>query len=54
MTKVGPESRIHASLLDGWELDWLNTYHARVLHEVAPHVEPAVRVWLQAACERIG
>jgi Xaa-Pro aminopeptidase len=45
---------IDASLLDGWELDWLNTYHARVLREVGPHVEPAVRVWLQAACERIG
>ena len=54
LMRLSSRALIDASLLDGWELDWLNTYHARVLHEVAPHVEPAVRVWLQAACERIG
>ena len=45
---------IEPSLLDRWELDWLNAYHARVLNEVGPHVEPDVSVWLQAACARIG
>ena len=45
---------IDTSLLDAWELDWLNAYHARVLREVGPHVEPDVRAWLTAACERIG
>ena len=45
---------IEASMLDPWELDWLNTYHARVLAEVGPHVEPPVRTWLAAACAKIG
>ena len=42
------------ALLDPWELDWLNAYHARVSREVGPHLEPRVRAWLTAACERIG
>ena len=41
------------ALLDAWELGWLNDYHARVVREVGPHLEPDVREWLQAACERI-
>ena len=45
---------IDPALLDPWELNWLNAYHAQVLHEVGPRVEPAVRAWLSAACERIG
>ena len=45
---------IDTSLLDRWELDWLDAYHARVLCEVGPHVEPHVRTWLAAACESIG
>jgi Xaa-Pro aminopeptidase len=45
---------IDVSLLDGWELDWLNAYHARVVDQVGPHVEPDVRAWLEAACEPIG
>jgi Xaa-Pro aminopeptidase len=45
---------IDASLLDAWELDWLNAYHARVLREVGPQVEPVVREWLKGACETIG
>jgi Xaa-Pro aminopeptidase len=45
---------IDVSLLDPWELDWLNAYHARVLREVGPHVEPKIHAWLQTACERIG
>ena len=44
---------IEPSLLDPWELAWLNDYHARVLREAGPQVEPAVRAWLTAACERI-
>ena len=42
------------ALLDPWELDWLNAYHARVLAEVGPHLDPAARVWLNTACARIG
>ena len=45
---------IDPALLDPWELDWLNAYHARVAREVGPHVEPRVRGWLAAACESIG
>jgi len=45
---------IDPALLDPWELAWLNAYHARVLQELAPHVEPPVRAWLAAACESIG
>jgi Xaa-Pro aminopeptidase len=45
---------LDASLLDAWELDWLNAYHARVLREVGPNMEQNARAWLAAACERIG
>ncbi len=45
---------IDPALLDAWELDWLNTYHARVLREVGPNVETHVRTWLTAACASIG
>jgi Xaa-Pro aminopeptidase len=45
---------IDPAMLDPWELEWLNAYHARVLREVGPHVEPEVRAWLERACERIG
>jgi Xaa-Pro aminopeptidase len=45
---------IDPALLDPWELEWLNTYHARVLAEIGPHLEPPVRAWLAAACERVG
>jgi Xaa-Pro aminopeptidase len=44
---------IDPSMLDSWELAWLNAYHARVLQELAPHVEPPVRAWLASACESI-
>jgi Xaa-Pro aminopeptidase len=45
---------IDPALLDPWELAWLNAYHARVLQELAPHVEPPVRAWLASACESIN
>jgi Xaa-Pro aminopeptidase len=45
---------IDPALLDPWELAWLNAYHARVLQDLAPHVEPQVRSWLAASCEPIG
>ena len=47
-------SLIDPGLLDAWERDWLDAYHARVLEAVGPRVEPAVRAWLAAACARIG
>jgi Xaa-Pro aminopeptidase len=45
---------IDTALLDRWELDWLNAYHARVLREVGPQVDPQIRAWLAAACAEIG
>jgi Xaa-Pro aminopeptidase len=36
-------------MLDGDELTWLNDYHARVRHEVRPHVDDATKAWLDAA-----
>src|SRR6266700_2174656 len=31
------------------ELRWLNDYHARVRHEVRPHLDEATRAWLEQA-----
>jgi Xaa-Pro aminopeptidase len=38
-------------MLDGGELNWLNDYHARVRHEVRPHVDGATKAWLDQATE---
>jgi Xaa-Pro aminopeptidase len=38
---------IDAALLDAPERAWLDAYHARVLAEVGPLLEPAIRSWLQ-------
>ena len=40
---------IDPALLSSEEIDWLDAYHARVLKEVGPLVEPAVRRWLGEA-----
>ncbi len=40
---------IDITLLEAAERDWLNAYHARVLAEIGPLVEPEVRSWLQQA-----
>lgn len=45
---------IDPSLLHRDELAWLNDYHARVLAEVGPRLEPPVRAWLEDACREIG
>ncbi len=44
---------IKASLLTGAEIQWLNTYHARVLKVIGPLVKGEVRQWLKLACARI-
>jgi Xaa-Pro aminopeptidase len=41
------------ALLDAAELAWLNAYHARVLAEVGPHLDPPTRAWLADACREI-
>jgi Xaa-Pro aminopeptidase len=40
---------INLNMLSGDELSWLNDYHARVRHEVRPHLDEATKVWLDAA-----
>jgi Xaa-Pro aminopeptidase len=40
---------IDPGLLSHDEIDWLDAYHARVLAEVGPLVEPQVRHWLDEA-----
>jgi Xaa-Pro aminopeptidase len=41
---------IDPRLLEAAELAWLNAYHARVLAEVGPRLDPPVRDWLAHAC----
>ena len=41
---------IDPALLDPPERAWLDEYHARVLAEVGPHLEPPVLLWLREAC----
>ena len=45
---------IDPALLDPWELDWLNAYHARVRDELAPLVDAPTREWLIAATAALG
>jgi Xaa-Pro aminopeptidase len=40
---------IDLNMLSGEELSWINDYHARVRHEVRPHVDEATKMWLDAA-----
>jgi Xaa-Pro aminopeptidase len=40
---------VDLNMLTGDELSWLNDYHARVRHEVRPHVDEATKVWLDTA-----
>jgi Xaa-Pro aminopeptidase len=41
-------------MLEAWERDWLDTYHARVLAEVGPDLDGPGRAWLSGACAPIG
>ena len=45
--------KIDAEVLDGWERDWLNAYHARVLQEVRKRVPPETAAWLERVCQPI-
>jgi Xaa-Pro aminopeptidase len=45
---------IEPTLLDAAELAWLNGYHARVVAEVGPLLDPSDRAWLTESCAPIG
>jgi Xaa-Pro aminopeptidase len=45
---------IDLNMLSADELSWLNDYHARVRHQVRPHVDEATKVWLDAATEPLS
>jgi Xaa-Pro aminopeptidase len=45
---------IDASLLSSDEVQWLNTYHARVLREIGPFLEGRELAWLEGACKPLG
>ena len=38
------------ALLQTWEREWLDAYHARVLAAVGPRLDPAAQAWLREAC----
>jgi Xaa-Pro aminopeptidase len=42
---------IDVALLTPAERTWLNTYHARVLADVGPHLSGSAKTWLEAACQ---
>ena len=44
---------IDLALLSPAERSWLDTYHACVVHEVGPLLDPAERLWLAAACRAL-
>ncbi len=44
------QALIDPDLLSPSELDWLNAYHARVVAEIGPLLEPEARAWLADAC----
>ena len=41
---------IDADLLDPGERAWIDAYHARVLAEIRPALDPATGAWLEAVC----
>ncbi len=44
------QSLIDTSLMTRDELIWLDSYHAHVLNELAPHLDKRDREWLENAC----
>ncbi len=44
---------IRRDLLTQSERDWLNSYHARVLKEIGPALDPSALTWLENACAPI-
>jgi Xaa-Pro aminopeptidase len=45
---------IEPALLTLDEIAWVDSYHARVLAETGPHLDPEARAWLERACARLS
>lgn len=45
---------IEPSLLTQHEVSWVDAYHAAVLEKISPGLEPALQVWLEAACRPLA
>ncbi len=45
---------IDPALLTPAEHSWIDTYHARVLAEIGPKLDPQAQAWLAAACAPLG
>lgn len=41
---------IEVSMLSSAEIDWLNSYHAKVLRIVGPQLDGEAKTWLETAC----
>lgn len=46
-------SVIDVSLLDKWEVDWINMYNRRVLDNIGPFLEEDERHWLEFKTEKV-
>jgi Xaa-Pro aminopeptidase len=42
-------SLVETTLLEGWEREWLDAYHARVGETIGPHLDGEERRWLETA-----
>ena len=40
---------IDVALLNAEERKWVDAYHARIWHEISPHLSEGERSWLEAA-----
>ena len=50
LTLVPIDRRLIAKeLLSPEEIRWIDAYHARVMGEIGPEVDPETRTWLEAA-----
>ena len=45
---------INPGMLNNFERDWINAYHARVFAELGHALEPETREWLAKACNPLG
>jgi Xaa-Pro aminopeptidase len=44
---------LEPSLMTSDEINWIDAYHARVLAQVGPDLNPAEQAWLAQACAKL-